>query len=288
MNSPEARWWSTRAGEYVLGTLRGEDLGLFERILAHDTEMQAEVVRWERRLAPLHETTLPRAPAEHVWSRIVERVRALAENPLEAKSPSADEATGAYDSAARVGTTRVGKAADDAVVPLRPRRDTARAASGGRPSRLWPTVAGLATAASLVLSVLVGGLLYQRANQPDAAPLDVDGLAVVLSDEDGKPYFLVETDYGNLRVRVTALTPPALDEERNFQLWQALPDRSSVRPVALLPTESGRTSVFDVGSLIDGSDLFGVSIEPVDAPTDDGPTGPVVAHGDFLPTADAN
>ena len=75
-------------------------------------------------------------------------------------------------------------------------------------------------------------------------------------------------------------------DERNFQLWQALPDRSAVRPVALLPTQSGRSQVFDVGSLVEGSDLFGVSIEPDGAPTDDGPTGPVVAHGDFLPRAD--
>ena len=44
--SPEGRWWSVRAGEYVLGTLRGEDLALFERILVHDTAVQDEVARW--------------------------------------------------------------------------------------------------------------------------------------------------------------------------------------------------------------------------------------------------
>ena len=87
-------------------------------------------------------------------------------------------------------------------------------------------------------------------------------------------------------MRVTALTPPSIEGGRNFQLWQALPDRSSVRPVALLPREQGVAQTFDVGSLIEGSDLFGVSIEPEGAPTDSGPTGPVVAHGDFLPRRD--
>ena len=109
---------------------------------------------------------------------------------------------------------------------------------------------------------------------------------MVLSDENGEPYFLVETDYEGGRVRVTALTPPTLDGDRNFQLWQALPDRSSVRAVALLPEEAGRSRTFAVETLIEGSDLFGVSLEPDGAPTDGGPTGPVVAHGDFLVTRD--
>ena len=76
MSSPEERWWTVRAGEYVLGTLRGEDLALFERILRHDTSMQAEVARWERRLAPLHESAPERRPGEHVLALVLERIRA--------------------------------------------------------------------------------------------------------------------------------------------------------------------------------------------------------------------
>jgi len=266
MSSPEERWWSVRAGEYVLGTLRGEDLALFERILSHDTEMCAEVARWERRLGPLYESARESPPGDRVWRRVLERIRGSDGAPSETELEARDVVIGTVATPGSEGTT-----------------DSPR---DGRPSRLWPVVAGLATAASLVLGLLVGLLLYQRAESPGRAPLQVDGLAVVLSDEDGEPYFLVETDYGNLRVRVTALTPPSLEENRNFQLWQALPDRSAVRPVALLPEASGGSQVFDVGSLIEGSDLFGVSIEPEGAPTDAGPTGPVVAHGDFLLRAD--
>ena len=285
MNSPEDRWWSTRAGEYVLGTLRGQDLELFERILDHDTDMQGEVARWERWLAPLHETTRSRTPAADVWLRIVERIRAPGSRESGSTARGERSATNARP---RPGGAESREGASDIAalrsVPVTREGDGHTAPA--RPSRWWPAIATLATAASLVLSVLVGVLLQRE--RESGPSLDVDGLAVVLSDEDGEPYFLVETDYGNLRVRVTALTPPALEDERNFQLWQALPDGSSVRPVALLPTRSGRTRVFDVDSLIDGSELFGVSIEPVGAPTDDGPTGPVVAHGDFLPKADAN
>lgn len=265
MNSPEENWWSVRAGEYVLGTLRGEDLRLFEQILGHDTGMQAEVARWEQRLAGLDETTRNDVPGEHVLPQILQRIQNLDENGSVSNQ----------DALFSPGNPEFPVTSDESNT----RAATTRFASIRR-SKLWPTVAGLATAASLALGVL----LVQQSNKPAALPISVDGLAVVLSDEDGKPYFLVETDYGNLRVRVTALTPPSLDETRDFQLWQALPDRSSVRPVALLPEEPGTSRIFTVNSLIDGSDLFGVSIEPVGAATDAGPTGPVVAHGDFLAT----
>jgi len=264
MSSPEERWWSVRAGEYVLGTLRGYDLELFERILLHDTAMQAEVALWERRFSGLHETTQAVPPGEHVWPGILNRIRA--------------------QDAASVETVRSATAeAPGSVVAQRSPSPNTNFMRRQR-STLWPLVAGLATAASLVL----GFLLYERTGTAVALPLRVDGLAVVLSDEDGEPYFLVETDYANQRVRVTALTPPELPADRNFQLWQAVPDRSSVRAVARLPRESGRSRVFDVDTLIEGSDLFGVSLEPEEASTDAGPTGPVVAHGDFLLTGNAD
>lgn len=264
MGSHEEQWWSVRAGEYVLGTLRGEDLRLFEQILAHDTSMRAEVTAWERRLAPLHETATAATPGPHVWPTILDRIRQL---PVHDNERITSNSTSAFEP---------GSNGADQSHPATLQSKTATLA---RHSRVWPAVAGLATAASLVLGVL----LFQRTTEPAAFPLLVDGLSVVLSDEGGIPYFLVETDYENMRVRVTALSPPSLDETRDFQLWQASPDRSAVRPVALLPEEPGVAKVFDVSSLIHGSDLFGVSIEPLGAVTSAGPTGPVVAHGDFLP-----
>lgn len=264
MNSPDEHWWSVRAGEYVLGTLRGKDLELFERILAHDSDIQAEVARWEQQLAGLNETPPEFVPGEHVLPQILQRVRSLNETSAGTNPDSTPDPVSVEPENTRGNHPK-------------PRAITSDAPA--RKFQLWPTIAGLATAASLVL----GLLLVQQTNKPTTLPLSVDGLAVVLSDEDGKPYFLVETDYGNLRVRVTALSPPTLDETRDFQLWQALPDRSSVMPVALLPEEPGTSRTFHVDSLIDGSDLFGVSIEPTGAATTSGPTGPVVAHGDFLP-----
>jgi len=290
MTTPEERWWSLRAGEYVLGTLRGRDLELFDRILAHDTTIQGEVARWERHLHGLNETALDRPPAAHVWPAILERTRLPVASQADASQADASQADASQGDASQADASQgdIGAGVTPSVDPVRGtsrRKRSGRSRFGrsrSRPSSTstWRGIAGLATAASLVLAFL----LFQRVETDAPMGLSTDGVAVVLSDEDGAPYFFIETDYDEGRVRVTALAPPALEADRNFQLWQALPDRSAVRAVALLPEESGRSRVFEVTTLIEGSDLFGVSLEPVGAPTDAGPTGPVVAHGDFVET----
>ena len=272
MNTPEEHWWSVRAGEYVLGTLRGEDLWLFERILEHDTTVQAEVELWEKRLTGLNETIADKEPANHVWSTIQTRIRG--------GGVTATTSSDMMSSSATITALDTQKAASEKGAQTE--YTATIAAPNARKSLLWPSIAAFATAASLIMGVL----LLQTRIAPDTLPMTIDGLAVVLSDETGEPYFLVETDYDNLRVRVTALAPPSLDDDSDFQLWQAMPDRSSVKPVALLPETPGTTKVIAVDSLIEGSDLFGVSIEAMGAETTNGPLGPVVAHGDFVRNTD--
>lgn len=251
MPSPDERWWTVRAGEYVLGTLRGRDLEMFEKILAHDTEMQQEVARWERQLAALDGDLAPVQPGDHLLPQILERIRQAQDD----------------------GSSPFATLASEPVASASPAAKPSR-------SRFWPAVAGLATAASLVLAVL----LLQRDPAGGIPGFEADGIAVVAADDTGELYYLVETDYGKQQVRVTALSPPSVETAQNLQLWQATPDRSAVRPVTLLPESAGVSTIYDVSALIEGSDLFGVSIEAVGAPTDNGPQGPVVAHGDYLKT----
>lgn len=263
MKTPEEQWWSIRAGEYVLGTLQGEDLRLFEQILAHDTTIQSYVLEWEKQLAVLNELAPQHTPHSDILPSLLDRIRNL--------ESGIDEGQAHGDNTLTTDSTSIQQPLPSSTVT--PIRST-------KASRLWPVLASLSTAACLVL----GFLLLQQQPSVTQVPFSVDGIAVVLSDEDGSPYFLVETDYGNLRVRVTALSPPSIQASQDFRLWQALPDRSAVRPIALLPEEPGIATIYAVSSLVDGSDLFGVSIEPVGAETTTGPTGPVVAHGDFQAT----
>lgn len=64
------------AGEYVLGLLGGEERARFERRLATDGRLRAEVAGWEQRLAPLALSAEPVEPPPHVWARIEESLRA--------------------------------------------------------------------------------------------------------------------------------------------------------------------------------------------------------------------
>jgi anti-sigma-K factor RskA len=65
---------SSRAGEYVLGTLTKAERDAFEIDLARDRDLQAEVRNWERRLAPLADMITQERPSQSVWSAIEQRL----------------------------------------------------------------------------------------------------------------------------------------------------------------------------------------------------------------------
>ncbi len=268
MATPEEQWWSVRAAEYLLATLTSADHKLFEKILEHDTDLQLETALWAQRLAGLNETTEPITPNERVWKNISQ----IVQQDSGRKFHQADTTSGLSQLDEPSHSTS-GSTVSDLSTERANRAPTTR-------STLWKTVAAFSTAASVALGVL----LFQSNSGPDPTAFKTDGLAVVLSDDSGVPYFLIETDYLNAKVRVTTLTAPELTADDAFQLWQAMPDRSSVRAVSRLPQQVGSTAIFDAKTLIEGSDLFGVSIESIDASTLEGPLGPVVAHGDFLQT----
>ena len=67
----------------------------------------------------------------------------------------------------------------------------------------------------------------------------------------------------------------------------SLHENNNALPCGPATEQSGIAKVVDVGFLIDGRELFGVSIVPVDLePRNDGPTGTevVVANGDSMAT----
>lgn len=61
---------TTKAGEYVLGTLSAAERADFERQLRRDPSLSREVEAWERRLSPLASRVPAVEPPEAVWSRI--------------------------------------------------------------------------------------------------------------------------------------------------------------------------------------------------------------------------
>ena len=71
-NKPELR--ERLAAEYALGTLRGRARERLQHWLRDDTELAAEVARWEARLAPLAGAVQPVAPPARVWAKIERRL----------------------------------------------------------------------------------------------------------------------------------------------------------------------------------------------------------------------
>ena len=58
------------AGEYVLGTLDGDERMHVQSLLASDAEFAAKVKVWERRLGELHLMVEPVEPGRAIWERI--------------------------------------------------------------------------------------------------------------------------------------------------------------------------------------------------------------------------
>lgn len=73
---------SSRAGEYVLGTLAGAECEAFRAALATDPELQAEVRDWENRLVPLAVAVAPEIPSPVVWAAIERRLGAEETEPV--------------------------------------------------------------------------------------------------------------------------------------------------------------------------------------------------------------
>jgi anti-sigma-K factor RskA len=62
------------AGEYVLGTLRGQARARFERLARDDRRLSDALRAWEERLLPLAEALHPVAPPSRVWVAILKRI----------------------------------------------------------------------------------------------------------------------------------------------------------------------------------------------------------------------
>lgn len=62
------------AGEYVLGTLPGDDRAQFEARLRIDAAAARAVAEWSRRLQPLADAVQPAIPPAGLWQRIAQEV----------------------------------------------------------------------------------------------------------------------------------------------------------------------------------------------------------------------
>lgn len=249
MNSPDKDWWTAQAGEYVLGTLSYSDRVTFTKAAEHETQAQELIADWENTFQPLADSLEPITPPSSAWEAIAARVNELPQH-------------------------------DPSVISL----DSYKAAEQHLESKAdrWRTFAGLAAVASIALASLAWITYSQVRDQSPvvttAAVAQYDAIAII-RDEQNLPLWVVDTALGDGLLRVTAIAPPAIDESKSYQLWLVKSDDAGVQSMALIPSNSDESSLFNVDITSDKPIAFAVSLEDAGGSTQDSPTGPVLYQG---------
>jgi anti-sigma-K factor RskA len=144
----------------------------------------------------------------------------------------------------------------------------------------WQAATGVATAAALAM-VFVGQrvpptppptIVVTPPSQPRAI--------TTLARDDGTPGWLATVDPTRGTLLLTPVPTPADAEGRVSELW-LIPAGEAPRSLGLLPVGETREIVIPDNlrrALVEGSTLA-VSLEPVDGPPHDAPTGPIIAKG---------
>ena len=241
LDDPEDR--DVAAGEYVLGTLAGDDRARFEAALVDDAGLQRAVYDWQDRLVGLAARAAPIEPAATLWSRIEDRLG----TPSGASTPAA------------------------AVVA-----PTTAAANDSFWNRIgtWRAATGLAMAASLLLAV---ALALRGPVMPQVD--DERFLAVLQSPVEKSTGWLVEGTAGE-GVRLVPIGKPAPPPPgKSLQFWTK--PKGATGPTSLGLVNAGEITVVPIKRLPGLADqqLFEVTLEPEGGSTIGKPTGPVLFVG---------
>ena len=241
LDDPDDR--DVAAGEYVLGTLTGDERVRFEEARMRDPSLDAAVYAWQDRLLGLSRRVQPVEPASRGWLRIESRLARAASDTGEAPP------------------FRVAPAND----PFWLRVST------------WRVATGLALAASLVLAVL----LVVRA--PAGADRAERYLAVLQSPTDRATGWLVEaTPQDGVRlvpVGDPALPPPG----RSLQFWTKPDGAAGPTSLGLVRAGVTAVVPAARMPGIGARQLFEVTLEPEGGSTIGKPTGPVLFVGRTVP-----
>ena len=255
LDDPQER--SASAGEYVLGTLPAAESAAFERALAGDAALHAEVYRWQDRLLALADRVAAVEPARELWSRI------------EARLGVASAAAAVTSAATPITVPTVPRAANDA--------NNGSDANGQR-LRHWRVVSGMAMAAS----VLLASLLVLRAPTPalpiSSAPAE-RYLALLEAPDKSSTGWVVEVTAGD-KVRLVPVGPSdAVPPGKSLQFWTKA--EGAAGPTSLGLVRPGQVTELPATRLpaVGVRTLFELTLEPEGGSTLGRPTGPILFVG---------
>ncbi|WAJ70435.1 anti-sigma factor [Catenovulum adriaticum] len=215
------------AAQYVLGTLRGGARRRYQQLM-----MQHQLVRettwiWEQYINVLGHKLEPKTPSDKVWVEVSQRL-------------GFDE-----DS---IASTRQTSSASAEVVEL-------------KSAKFWPGLASIATAAAIILAVIL-----VRLEPVDSTPSQF----AVVQSEKAQALWLIEV--GEQQIKVKATDKLTAQANNDYELWFVASDGRAPVSLGLLP-KSGELNLAK-------SDLFGtvelaalaVSLEPLGGSPSGSPT----------------
>ncbi|WP_339766575.1 anti-sigma factor [uncultured Paraglaciecola sp.] len=206
MNYLRPELYNPLAAQYVLGTLRGSARRRFGRLVMEFEVISEAVNQWEVYLNSLSDQLPDAAPDEGVWQQIEQR---LGFNSLQDKSNI---------SARSANSEQV----ETNIVELKTHK-----------SRIWPSLAGLASAAAVVLAVLLIQL------QPMPSP-EVKQLAMI-NNQQTELLWSIEITEQKIAVRATKALQAQLNVD--YELWIVPQDGSAPISLGLLPKDGERTLI---------------------------------------------
>jgi len=246
------------AAEYVLGTLRGRARRRFERLARGETAVRSEIRFWESRLAGLAVGLEPQSPPPSVWFSLLHTIETSRPVVTPIRRPVAPP-----------------PAATRAELPP--------------PASPWRIFAGLATAAGVVLAVLIGTRVPLPGEPAPApvvatAPVPVPAPAVT-----PPPVYVSLLKLPDSDMQWTLALRPAADEltavasgaypklgAHSLELWLI----TDAGPVSLGLLPSTGEGKLKLPTNVAGAQLtLAVSLEPVGGSPTGQPTGPVLTSG---------
>lgn len=235
------------AAEFVLGTLEADERAQVARRREHDPELDALILDWEARLAPLGDEVRPIVPDPRLLARIERRIEAV-----EAPSTSQPSATDTGQTSAQI-------------------------ASLHKRLRIWQWSTGLASAAALALAILLLSPIGQSPQEPP--------FVAVFQQNDQQPAFMLSVDLNRRQLHVLPVSAEPLPG-RSYQLW-IKEDSLGPNPRSVgvlnddLTLDAAALRDYDPDLLKQAT--FGISIEPPGGSPTGQPTSPAI-HGFLYPT----
>ncbi|MFK8083118.1 MAG: anti-sigma factor [Granulosicoccus sp.] len=298
--SAEENSWDLQAAEYVLGTLSEDERKVFDALYRVDSDWQRRVHQWQERLNPLHESTTPVDPPEHVLAQVLAQIHdepssdvnptqattTIPGRPVANSSSIADSSAQLHESESLspiAGGRAIEQKVGEALVSM------ATLNQWKERARYWQLTTLVAVLSLVGLIVLGPSYLATRSSVKS-----IGSTVAVLQGENLQPLWAVSYAPENNgasdvsatgTVSITVVGQPQLSAEQSHQLWMVLPEGAGVQSVGLVPNNPGETITVALPIGLNDAAEFAVSLEPLGGVP--GPEhGPVVARTFIVEPAD--